>query len=59
MKVYNIILPLNIFPYLDHSLQDATEPETLKNEIVDPKESLEEPEEGKIYVLTNQLHSGK
>merc|ERR1712020_87983 len=33
---------------IDHSLQEATEPETLKNEIVDPKESLEKNEEDKL-----------
>ena len=48
-RFITLFLPLNI-SYLDPSLQDATEPETLKNEIVDAKESLEQTEEGNIYI---------
>merc|ERR1712001_102826 len=40
-----LLLAAFVTAELDHSLQDATEPEALKNDIVDPKESLEQIEE--------------
>merc|ERR1712001_131365 len=40
-----LLLAAFVTAELDHSLQDATEPEALKNDIVDPKESLELIEE--------------
>jgi len=42
---------------IDHSLQDATEPETLKNEIVDPKESLEKIEEVDSSINEDKLEA--
>ena len=51
--ITNIILPLNYF--IDNSLQDATQLEALKDNVVNvkkPNESLEKIEEGNtIYQL--------
>ena len=58
IPIYIVKTDITLFLYF--SLQDVTEPDALKNniidEVVDPKESLDKIEEGNIKLHTGNLY---